>query len=115
MAISKHECGVIAVAALAVGIIVYYAYTVQEQPVEPPDKAIVGATFNETLDSMSQEEFFRPNNTISGQVVVYTKHRYPTVTGGNISTLIHRGYSAVRRKPQMDAGWFMQPPGDVEW
>lgn len=115
MAISKDECGVIAIGALVVGLCLYYAYLQQEQPIEPPDKQIAGATFNETIDSMTASEFFTPENVISGQVVVYTKHRYPTVTGGNISTLIHRGFSAVRRKPQMDAGWFMQPPGDVEW
>lgn len=40
------------------------------------------------------------------------KHRYPTLTGSNISTLIHHGYSALMVPSPRDYDWMVNPPSD---
>lgn len=45
----------------------------------------------------------------------YVRHRYPTVTGTNISTLIHRGYSAMMVPSNRDYDYFVRPPADDEF
>ena len=45
---------------------------------------------------------------------VYTRHRYPRVVGGEISAVIHRGYS-TRRVPSgtPDEQWIISPPSEA--
>lgn len=45
----------------------------------------------------------------------YVRHRYPTITGTNINTLIHRGYSPLMVPSNRDYDWFTRPPGDDEF
>lgn len=42
--------------------------------------------------------------------VVTTRHRYPSVPGGNISTIIHKGWSAMSQDAPSDNTWFDTPP-----
>lgn len=42
--------------------------------------------------------------------VVTTPHRYPSVPGGNISTIIHKGWSAMSEDAPSDNTWFDTPP-----
>lgn len=44
---------------------------------------------------------------------VYTPHRYPRVAGGEITALIHRGYSTMRVPNQNDVQWLIAPPSEV--
>jgi hypothetical protein len=46
---------------------------------------------------------------------VLTPHRYPSVSGGNISTVIHEGWSSLMRPAPQDADWQDMPPSGVEW
>src|SRR5215469_17957415 len=46
---------------------------------------------------------------------VYTPHRYPRTTGGEITALIHRGYSTMRIPAADDAQWMIAPPSEVMW
>jgi hypothetical protein len=45
---------------------------------------------------------------------VYTRHRYPRMTGGEITAIIHRGFAPMR-VPQNtpDASWIVSPPSEV--
>lgn len=45
---------------------------------------------------------------------VYTPHAYPRTTGGEITALIHKGYSPMRI-PQntSDVQWIIAPPSEV--
>ncbi len=43
---------------------------------------------------------------------VYTRHRYPVTTGGNLSTLIHKGWDSMMRPAERDADWMEIPPAD---
>jgi len=42
--------------------------------------------------------------------VVTTPHRYPAIPGGNISTIIHKGWSAMSEDAPSGNTWFNDPP-----
>jgi hypothetical protein len=44
---------------------------------------------------------------------VYTPHRYPRVTGGEITAVIHRGFSPMRVPNKADIQWLIAPPSEV--
>lgn len=47
----------------------------------------------------------------SSQPVTQSKHRYPAVPGGNISTIMHKGWGVcVDNMPGGTRDWFMTPP-----
>lgn len=45
----------------------------------------------------------------------YVRHRYPTITGTNVNTLIHHGYSAMMVPSNRDYDWYVRPPADDEF
>lgn len=45
----------------------------------------------------------------------YTPHRYPRSTGGEITSLIHHGYSSMRVPRSEDVQWLVSPPSEVAW
>jgi hypothetical protein len=60
----------------------------------------------------------RPGNVCEPEVhlngYVYTQHRYPRQTGGEITAVIHRGFSAMRVPVDTpDAQWIVAPPSEV--
>jgi hypothetical protein len=60
----------------------------------------------------------RPGNVCEPEVhlngYTYTPHRYPRVTGGEITAVIHRGFSAMRVPSDTpDAQWIVAPPSEV--
>ena len=47
---------------------------------------------------------------------IYTPHRYPRTVGGEITAVIHRGYSPMRVPAATpDADWIVSPPTEVAW
>ncbi len=44
---------------------------------------------------------------------VYTPHRYPRVCGGEITAVIHRGFSPMRVPDIADVQWLIAPPSEV--
>lgn len=46
----------------------------------------------------------------SCQPVTQSKVRYPAVPGGNISTVLHQGWSAMSRKAPAGNSWRLNPP-----
>jgi hypothetical protein len=63
------------------------------------------------LDMSPDIHFFVPGYNCPGQSQVLTRHRYPVVAGGNISTLIHRGFDAFKLGSP-DNDWRTQPPSE---
>ena len=51
---------------------------------------------------------YEPPNSCPQPVTL--QHRYPAVPGGNISTVMHRGWSAMREGAPADNRWFNTPP-----
>lgn len=60
--------------------------------------------------------FFHPNYGMRlnppDQQYTDTAHRYPTVSGTNISTLIHHGYSPLMCPADQDTAWMVNPPSE---
>lgn len=46
----------------------------------------------------------------SCQPVTQSKHRYPAVPGGNISTVMHQGWSAMSGMSPSGDDWRLNPP-----
>lgn len=60
----------------------------------------------------------RPGNVCEPEAhlngYTYTQHRYPYQTGGEITAVIHRGFSAMRVPVDTpDAQWIVAPPSEV--
>lgn len=55
--------------------------------------------------------FCQPEQHHAGYV--YTPHRYPRVTGGEISSAIHHGFSSMRVPNVADVQWLVAPPSEV--
>jgi hypothetical protein len=66
---------------------------------------------NTMLDMSPDIHFYTPGYNCPGQSSILTRHRYPLVTGGNISTLIHRGFDAFKMGSP-DNSWRVQPPSE---
>jgi hypothetical protein len=45
----------------------------------------------------------------------YTPHRYPRACGGEITAVIHRGFSTMRIPAVADVQWMIAPPSEVMW
>lgn len=45
----------------------------------------------------------------------YTPHRYPRTVGGELTNLIHHGFSSMRVPNVDDAQWIISPPSEVQW
>jgi hypothetical protein len=46
----------------------------------------------------------------SDQPVTYSKHRYPAIPGGNISTIMHKGWGSMNTNSPAGGDWFTTPP-----
>jgi len=46
----------------------------------------------------------------SAQPVTQSRHRYPTLPGGNISTVMHKGWAQAGQDQPNSTGWFLNPP-----
>lgn len=68
-----------------------------------------------TMESMLLH-YFHPEGPLPlnppNQQYTNTKQRYPTVTGTNINTLIHHGYSPLMVPTPRDYSWIVNPPAD---
>lgn len=63
------------------------------------------------LDLSADLHFFTEGYVCPGQNVTLTRHRYPVISGGNVSTLIHRGFDAFRLGSP-DNDWRTRPPSE---
>lgn len=64
------------------------------------------------LDLSSEIHFFVPGYCCPGQSVAPSKHRYPVVSGGNITAVINHGMSRLC-EGSPDNDWRVQPPSEV--
>lgn len=78
-----------------------------------PGVEIADVSLNAQLDRLTETGFFHPHDAIDGQGLTFSPLRYPNVTGGNISTLIHQGMSALNQPSPQDNDWRIRPPAEV--
>jgi hypothetical protein len=63
------------------------------------------------LDLTPTIHFFDEGWACPGQQFVATQHRYPLVSGGNITTVMHRGMSSLAEQSP-DNPWRVTPPSE---
>ncbi len=123
---NQHEMAAFAILALvAIGVLYFAVNSTPNQDSVPQfqtEAQMMGLNVNAgirlgagtPLDLRPSTHFWAPNtnprdaNPPSG--VVTTRHRYPAVPGGNISTIIHKGWSAMSDDVPAGNQWFFNPP-----
>jgi len=126
MDIKTHHvvCAVIGIAAIA---LFYYASQndgsntfVPQIQTEAQFKGL-GVQVSDNLNYMYplsigegiQAHFWNPDTNprdATEQSYCHTKHRYPVVPGGNVSTVIHKGWARMMESAPQGNNWFMNPP-----
>lgn len=54
-----------------------------------------------------------PDEHVGGDII-FAKHRYPDRLGGNLTTVIHYGHSALSVPHVTDFQWIVNPPSEVD-
>lgn len=63
------------------------------------------------LDCHPDTHFWSPGLDVGNTVTtVKTPHRYPAIPGGNISTVMHKGWSCFQDGTPARNDWFLNPP-----
>jgi hypothetical protein len=103
------KAGHVALAALgtAGGLLLYAAVTKAGGLKVPVTNVTESLRF-----SPFQPSLLRPADALPGQVT-YTRHRYPEVVGGELTTAIHYGWSQLRIPSERDMNWITCPPSEV--
>jgi hypothetical protein len=115
MKISQNEWGLLLVGGAILGVFVYLAYDNVENKTMPRQEVASVGGFSAALDACTEQEFFRPHLLTENQQLQFTPHRYPNVTGGGFSTIIHYGMSQLRLPAPQDRMWIERPPAEVQW
>lgn len=55
--------------------------------------------------------YMQPHYDCAQNVVM--PHRYPAVSGGNISLIIHKGWDEMMRPAPQDNDWMVSPPSEM--
>ncbi len=108
--------GLIAVGAGFIGLICVVARQRTEKTVQPRyqnESAMQGFNAMEVDALDTGAHYFHPNYCVPGQTQIWTQHRYPEVSGGNISTLIHYGMDRLKLPAPQDNDWIQRPPAEV--
>jgi hypothetical protein len=120
MPLNEKDLGLIAVGVAIVGVLVYIAYDQTDRTGQPryqntPVTASL-SVMDTAIDALDTgDHYFHPAFCAPGQTQIFIPHKYPAVSGGNISTLIHQGMDALRRDAPQDDDWLKRPPGEVMW
>jgi hypothetical protein len=125
MPLSSNEIGMCAAFGFAIAVAIYIATT------NTPENSVpIPSTQDETqvmgmgvqagmrvnagtpLDCHPHTHFWSPglDPDASACQAIPTPHRYPAIPGGNISTIMHKGWSAMTNSAPADGDWFRNPP-----
>jgi hypothetical protein len=114
--LDAKDYGIIAVGAAFIGLIVLVARqrTSTGQPKYDADEAVMAGLAVKVVDSLDTgDHYFHPAYCVPGQTQIFTPHKYPAVSGANVSTLIHHGMDRLCVPAPQDADWIERPPGEV--
>lgn len=66
------------------------------------------------LDARVNVHFWSPNSNPRDSNppcgVITTRHRYPAIPGGNLSTVMHKGWSQFTQAAPAGNDWYLNPP-----
>lgn len=98
----------LAVGGAVLALVIYVAMcegTVTNPSTEPV------MSWNNPLEDVPYS-YFADSHRLPGQQQVTLPHRYPNLSGTNISTLIHFGLSAMSHPHPKDLAWMNSPPSE---
>lgn len=112
------------IGAITVGVLIYEAYKTTGDDMRVPqtqgEKQVMGLGVQSgqalnagtPLDTQHSDHGWSPgyDPDPSAQPVVQSRHRYPAVPGGNISTVMHNGWSQATNKAPAGNEWMIAPP-----
>jgi hypothetical protein len=114
MAINKDYIPFIVTGVAAAMLLGYFAYLNVDIKTYPDvEIAANGGIGGQSLPHFGPTEHLDAENSLVP--VVNLPHRYPNVSGGNITCLIHHGLSPLRMSKGMDQKWITRPPSEVMW
>jgi hypothetical protein len=114
--LDSKDFGLIAIGAAFVGVLILIARqrTNTGQPRYQVSEAGMASLSVMAIDSLDTgSHYFHPNFCVPGQTQIWTAHRYPAVSGGNVSTLIHHGMDRLSVPAPQDDDWIKRPPAEV--
>lgn len=100
-------------AFIAIGVLCYAIYDTSGDNYAPVETPLVSMAAQ--VDELIVDGLFHPMLAVPGQQQIMLPHRYPNVSGGNISSLIHHGMSQLCKPAPQDTAWIERPPGEVAW
>lgn len=120
---TPNELTVYALAGIGVAALVYYAYS-QTDDVAVPEvqgegqvmglgvSADINVGEGTPLDMAQHFHGWHPgyDPDPSAQPVTQSPHRYPVLPGGNISNVMHKGWSQVGANQPSGNEWRLNPP-----
>lgn len=120
MQVNSKDMGLMLVGAAFVFVLAYMAYdkSVTGQPRYVSNTGFTTGfnVLDTAIDALDTgEHYFHPAYCVPGQTQIFTQHKYPTVSGGNITTLIHQGLDSLNVPAPQDNDWIIRPPGEVMW
>jgi hypothetical protein len=110
-----HWIGLSAAAA----VLAYLLYALrQAHPTggfnQPQAQPVPDSDLNRLVSPHSDHPLFcQPEDHHAGYV--YTPHRYPRFCGGDVSAVIHHGFSPMRIPNIQDMQWLIAPPSEVNF
>ena len=81
---------------------------------QPPEQPTADTDLNRMMDHSLDGHpsvMCQPHEHHAGYT--YTPHRYPRMMGGEITAVIHRGFSPMRIPNEADVQWLIAPPSEV--
>lgn len=98
--------GAVTIVVLGLAYVIYSNSGDNHMGTEP---ALIG------LDAQAEDAPFHPTNVVPGQQQIYLPHRYPSISGANISCVIHNGFDSLRVPARQDTKWIEGAPAEVQW
>jgi hypothetical protein len=110
MAISKNEIGFVIVGLAVVTLLGYVAFIRVNVETYPDIEIAARSGISEPI-GMAPHEFVSAKNSLVPMVNM--PHRYPNVSGGNLTVLINQGMTPLRKRAPADSKWIECPPAEV--
>lgn len=118
-----NKAGLCVIGLIGIAVLLYYAQKQSDDTVVPDvqgEAQVMGlgvqagmrVEAGSPLDMSSPEHGWHPgfDPDPTAQPVMQSRHRYPAIPGGNISTVMHKGWSQAMKGSPAGNDWFNTPP-----
>lgn len=119
-----NKAGLCTIGLIGIAVLIYYAQKGTGDTAIVPDvqgeaqvmgmgvQAGMRVNAGTPLDIKSTDHGWHPgyDPDPTAQPVMQSRHRYPALPGGNISTVMHQGWAGVMKNAPAGNDWFTTPP-----